>query len=76
MGAKSVDGEGGEKVGIGGAKELAKAVERRGVEHSGVLTNGLIGDALLQSLKVAAKGRECQGTSGWSVTSLDGIKVE
>ena len=55
---------------------MAKAVKRRGVEHSGVLTNGLIGDALLQSLKVAAKGRECQGTSGWSVTSLDGIKVE
>lgn len=76
MGAKGVDDKGGEKVRIGGAKELAKAVECRGVEHSGVLANGLIGDALLQSLEVAAKGREGKSAGGWGIALLDGVKVE
>ena len=75
MGAEGVDDEGGEQVGIRVAKELAKSVECRGVEHSGVLTNGLIGDALLQPLKVAAKGWEGEGVGGWGIASLDGFQV-
>jgi len=35
------------------------------------LANGLIGDTLLQSLKVAAKGREGKSAGGWGIALLN-----
>ena len=68
-----VDGKGGEYVGIGGTKELAKAVECGGIEHSWILADGLKGDASLQSIEVAAKGRKLQSGGRWCVACLDGL---
>ena len=76
MRTKGVDGECGKELGIRGAKELTKAVECSGVEHSRVLTNGFVGDALLQSLEVSAQGRERQGIGGWGVACLDGLQAD
>ena len=73
MAAKSIHAEGRKDFRVGCTKELAEAVECGGIQHSWILADGFIGDALLQSIDVAAKGRKLQSGGRWCVACLDGL---